>query len=484
MSDAAHRPARVSRRVFVQRSALAAGASAMPGIVPARLLGAQAPSNRIRVGQIGTGRIGLAHDMPGVVRSGVADVVALCDVDSRRLAFGRTRLADLVAKQGRPAPDVQLHATYAEMLERSDVDAVVISTPDHSHAEIALAAVLAGKDVYLQKPMTMTHAEGVLLRNEVARTGRIVQIGSQQRSWGPNEQFRKAVEFVRSGRIGQIRRVEVGLPVDPTAPDSPEQPVPSNLDYDRWLGPTPLVPYTEQRVHSQKIGPDGTPDVDSRPGWLRNDAYCLGMITGWGAHHFDTAHWGMDLEHTGPFRIEGRGEFPPAGRIWNVHGAYDVELTYPGDIRMTVSDRFPNGIRFIGDDGWIFVSRDAQAQTASDPVSAGTSALQPLEASDPRLLDPAGVRVELPHSTSHHLNWLECVRSRQTPLAPAPVAHRSNTACVLSWIAMKLQRPLTWDAEAERFVDDAEAQGMLSRPERAPYGASRVLARRRSVTPG
>lgn len=483
MSDATHRPVRVSRRVFVQRSALAAGVSAMPGIVPARLLGSQAPSNRIRVGQIGTGRIGLAHDVPGVIRSGLAHIVALCDVDSRRLAFGRTRVAQLAAKAGHPAPDVQVYTAYAEMLERSDLDAVVISTPDHSHAEIALAAVLAGKDVYLQKPMTMTHAEGVLLRNEVARTGRIVQIGSQQRSWGPDEQFRKAVEFVRSGRVGQIRRVEVGLPVDPTAPDAPEGPVPSNLDYDSWLGPTPLAPYTEQRVHSQKVNPDGTPDVDSRPGWLRNDAYCLGMITGWGAHHFDTAHWGMNLEHTGPSRIEGRGEFPPSDRIWNVHGAYHVELTYPGDIRMTVSDRFPNGIRFIGDEGWIFVSRDAQAQTASDPVSDKPGALQPLEASDPRLLDPAGVRVELPHSTSHHRNWLECVRSRQTPLAPAPVAHRSNTACVLSWIAMKLQRPLAWDAQAERFLDDPEAQAMLSRPERAPYGAGRLLAGRPAVAP-
>jgi hypothetical protein len=198
------------------------------------------------------------------------------------------------------------------------------------------------------------------------------------------------------------------------------------------------------------------------------------MITGWGAHHFDTAHWGMNVELTGPSRIEGRGEFPP-NKIWNVHGAYHVELTYPGDVKLVVSDTYPNGIKFIGDEGWIFVSRDAQSTTASDPTSKATS-LKPLDASDARLLDPKGVTVQLPHSLSHHKNWLECVASRATPLAPAPIAHRSNTACIVSWIAMKLARPLTWDAKAEQFVNDAEANAMLSRPERAPYGAMRLAA--------
>jgi myo-inositol 2-dehydrogenase/D-chiro-inositol 1-dehydrogenase len=217
-------------------------------------------------------------------------------------------------------------------------------------------------------------------------------------------------------------------------------------------------------VHSQR-------DVKSRPGWLRNESYCLGMITGWGAHHFDTAHWGMNMELSGPMRVEGKGEFP-SNKIWNVHGAYHVELTYPGDIRMTVTDKFPNGIRFIGDDGWIFVSRDAQA-TSSDPNSPSTS-LKPLDASDPKLLDPKGVTVQFPHSLEHHKNWLECVKSRKTPLAPAPIAHRANAACIVSWIAMKLGRPLNWDAKTERFVGDDQAAAMLSRPERAPYGALRM----------
>jgi hypothetical protein len=195
------------------------------------------------------------------------------------------------------------------------------------------------------------------------------------------------------------------------------------------------------------------------------------MITGWGAHHYDTAHWGMNAELTGPSRIEGTAEFPP-NKIWNVHGAYRIELTYPGDVRMTVSDKFPNGIRFIGDEGWIFVSRDAQTATASDPASSPTP-LKSLDASDPKLLDPNGVTVRFPSSTSHHRNWLESVRSRNAPLSPAPVAYYANTACIVSWIAMKLGRPLTWDASAGRFVNDNDANAMLSRPERAPYGAVR-----------
>ena len=472
MTKPTNTPDAITRREFVQKTAVTAAIVAAPMIIPSRLLGADAPSNRIRVGHIGCGRIGQSHDFVGVAQSDLADVMAVCDLDTRRVASGKRRVEQLFAARNAPKPTVDTYGDYREMLARTDIDAVTISTPDHQHAQLALAAIYAGKDVYLQKPFTMTHAEGVLLRDAVAKTGRIMQIGSQQRSWGPNEQFRKAVECVRSGRVGNLRRVEIGLPTDPTQPDDPPQPVPANLNYDMWLGPTPEVYYTEQRVHPQGLDRNGQPDVNSRPGWLRNDAYCLGMITGWGAHHFDTAHWGMNLEHTGPTRIEGKGEFP-TNKIWNVHGAYHIELTYPGNIIMTVSDKLPNGIKFIGDEGWIFVSRDAQSATASDPTSKPT-ALKPLDASDPRLLDPNGLKVELPHSLSHHRNWLECVQSRKQPLAPAPVAHRSNTSCILSWIAMKLERPLTWDAKAERFVNDAQANAMLTRTERAPYGALRL----------
>lgn len=471
MKNSPRRSASLSRRDFVRTLAGSAAVFSVPLILPSRLFGAEAPSNRLRVGHIGCGRIATVHDMPGVAHSGLADVVAVCDLDSRRVVAGQATVERLCRERSAPQPAVARYGDYRELLARQDVDAVVISLPDHWHAEVAIAAVRAGKDVYLQKPFTMTHAEGVLLRAEVAKSGRVLQVGSQQRSWGPAEQFRHACEFVRSGRVGRLKQVEIGLPIDPTAPDNPEQPVPPNLNYEMWLGPTEKAYYTEQRVHSQKVGADGQPDVTSRPGWLRHEAHCLGMITGWGAHHYDTAHWGMNTELVAPTRIEGRGEFP-ANKIWNVHGAYHVELTYPGDVRMTVSDKLQNGIKFIGDDGWIFVCRNGTA-TASDPTGTG-GPLKWLDASDPKLLDPNGVTVQFPPSLSHHQNWLECVKSRATPLAPAPIAQNANTACLLSWIAMKLARPLTWDARSERFVHDDQANAMLSRPERAPYGATRL----------
>jgi myo-inositol 2-dehydrogenase/D-chiro-inositol 1-dehydrogenase len=451
--------ATLGRRTFVSGAASLVTAAALPILLPSRARGAPAPSDRLRVGQIGCGRIAQVHDLPGVLESNLADVIAVCDVDWKRAAHGRGWVEKSYQSRQVKAPPISVYHDYRELLARKDLDAVVISVPDHWHAELVLAAVNAGKDVYVQKPFTMTHAEGVLVRDVVQKSGRIVQIGSQQRS---TEQFRRAAELVRSGRIGAVRRVEIGLPIDPTQPDPPAQAVPASLNYDAWLGSTPLVPYTEARVH---------PRADySRPGWLRNEAHCLGMITGWGSHHYDSLHWALDCEDSGPSRVEGKGEFPK-NSVWNVHGAYDLLLTYPGGVKVSVSDKHPNGLKFIGDDGWLWVTRNGQT-TSSDPKVA--KPLPPLEASDPRLLDPKGLKVELPRSSSHHLDWLESVRSRKAPIAPAPVAHRSGSACIVSWIAMKLGRPLTWDPKAERFVGDAEANAMLSRPERAPYGAIRA----------
>jgi myo-inositol 2-dehydrogenase/D-chiro-inositol 1-dehydrogenase len=451
----------ISRRDFFRATA-AAGSLAVPHLASGGLFGAQAPSSRLRVGQIGCGRIARGHDMPDTLKCGMADIVALCDVDSKRLSEGRQWVEDWYRKAAMKPPELSLFGDYRELLARPDIDAVIISTPDHWHAEPAVAAAQAGKDIYLQKPMAMTIAESKLVRDVVQKTGRILQVGSQQRSW---EQFRRACELVRSGRVGRLTRVEIGLPTDPTAPDDPEQPVPPNLNYDRWLGSTPVVYYTQQRVHPQE-GYD-------RPGWLRNESYCLGMITGWGSHHYDTAHWGMDMELSGPIKVEAKAEFPP-NKIWNVHGAYEIELTYPRDIRVHVSNRFPNGVKFIGDEGWIFVSRGDVAVTSSDPAVPGV-ALKALDASDPKLLDPAGVKVQLYRSDDQHKNWLECVRSRKAPIAPAAVGHSALAACFVSWVAMKLGRPLTWDPEIEQFVGDQQANAMLSRPERAPYGVTRVV---------
>lgn len=455
-----------SRRDFIATAGKGLAASAalagFPAIVPASVLGAASPSNRINVGAIGTGRISRVHDLPGIWRHDIARIMAVCDLDAKRVEDARTLVNGYYTKQtGKPYDGVTTYASYRELLANKDVDAVVISTPDHWHTLIAIDAVEAGKDVYLQKPASLTIAEGRALSNAVHRSGRIFQIGSQQRS---SPQFRYAAELVRNGRIGQLKTVEVGLPGDPPGAEEPVMPVPENLNYDMWLGSTPVVPYTEKRVHPQ-AGYD-------RPGWLRCEQFGAGMITGWGAHHIDSAHWGMDAEFTGPVEVWGSAEFPTKG-LWDVHGPFRTEAIYADGVRMIVSGDFPNGIKFIGSDGWIFVSRGNEAVTASDPA-ARLKDSRALAASDPKIITSVigPDEVHLYQSSNHHGNWLQCVKSRRDPIAPVEVAHRSCTACLLHHMAMKLKRKLNWDPVRERFKNDDEANAMLSRPQRPPYTVS------------
>ena len=452
-----------SRREFIQHvTAAAAAVTGFPSIVPASVLGAASPGNRITVGAIGTGRISRVHDLPGIWRHDLARIVAVCDVDSKRVQEARDLVNGQYAKQtGKPYDGVKTYGDYRELLASRDIDAVVISTPDHWHTLIAIAAVEAGKDVYLQKPASLTIAEGRTLSNAVHRSGRIFQIGSQQRS---SPQFRYAAELVLNGRIGKLETVEVGLPGDPAGDDEPIMPVPRNLDYDAWLGSTPVVPYTEKRVHPQ-VGYD-------RPGWLRCEQFGAGMITGWGAHHLDSAHWAMDTEHTGPIEVWGRAEFPKKG-LWDVHGPFRTEAIYANGVHMIVSGDFPNGIKFIGTEGWIFVSRGNESVTASDP-GARLKDPQALASSDPRIITSVigPDEIHLYESRNHHQNWLECVKSRRQPIAPVEVAHRSCSACLIHHIAMKLPRKLYWDPTRERFRNDDEANSMLSRPQRTPYVVS------------
>jgi hypothetical protein len=433
--------------------------SGFPSIVPASVFGAASPSNRINVGAIGNGRISRGHDLPGLWKHAQARIMAVCDLDSHRVDDAKTLINGYYAKQtGKPYDGVTGYGDYRQLLANRDVDAVVISTPDHWHAIIAIAAVQAGKDVYLQKPASLTIAEGRALSNAVHRSGRIFQIGSQQRS---SPQFKYAAELVRNGRIGRLTSVEVGLPGDPSGDDEPAMPVPKNLNYDMWLGSTPNVPYTEKRVHPQ-TGYD-------RPGWLRCEQFGAGMITGWGAHHIDSAHWGMDTEYTGPLEIWGTAEFPKKG-LWDVHGPFRTEAIYAGDVHMIVSGDFPNGIKFIGTEGWIFVSRGDETVTASDPVVKLKDA-KALSASDPKIITSVigPDEIHLYESKDHHGNFLECVKSRRQPIAPVEVAHRACSACLLHHMAMKVKRKLYWDPVRERFKNDDEANAMLSRPQRWPY---------------
>lgn len=446
----------VKRRDFLKAGTAAAGAIAFPTIVPSTVFGADAPSNRIQVGAIGCGRIARDADIPGTLKAGGV-YVAVCDLDANRAQLGKQHIDDWCAKNKKPGAEIEIFGDYAEMLKRKDIDAVTISTPDHWHARPTADAVKAGKHVYVQKPAGRIYAEGRAMRDAGRTTDRVIQFGTQQRS---DKQFRQACEFVRNGRVGTLKEVEVGLPTDPAGGNPAEMPVPANLNYDAWLGWTPVVPYTEDRVHPQK--------GFGRPGWLRCEQYCCGMITGWGVHHMDIAHWGMDTELTGPVEISGKGEFPTSG-LWTVHGPYRLEMKYANGVTLRISDKYPNGIKFIGSDGWIFVSRGSQKATASDPTT-GTRALKALDASNPALIEPlASPKVKLYESPNHYVNWLDCIKTGKKPICPIEVGHRSSGVCNIGHIAMRLGRPLKWDPAKEDFVGDAEASAALTQPMRAKY---------------
>ena len=456
----------MTRREMMKRMAGAAAVAGFPTIIPSRVLGADAPSNTVQVGQIGYGRIAESMDVRGIRATKGARIVAVADFDSKRLAVGKAAIEKFYADKGE-AGEVKAFANYQALIADKGVDAVSISTPDHWHSQPAVEAAFAGKDIFMQKPTSLTIDEGRLVSDAVRDNKRVFLLGSQQRS---DEQFHRACELVRNGRLGKISLIQIGLPGDPPGGSTKEQPVPENLDYKAWLGSTPDVFYTEDRVHSQA-------SIPSRPGWLRCEQFGAGMITGWGSHHLDIAHWAMGWEATGPKFIEDKGTKFNTGALWDVHGAYDVMLTYADNVQMRVWDKFPNGVRFIGEKGWIFVSRGAVKATASDPVSSGGE-LKALDASDPALLAGDSGPVKLyRHRGNHHQNWIDCIKSRAETLVPVETAHRSCSACLLAHIGMKLNRKLEWDPAKERFVNDAEANAMLTRTERAPYGTRHAYER-------
>lgn len=446
-----------------------------PTIVPSRVFGAAAPSNLIQIAQIGCGRIARGSEFPGVLRNAdVARFTAVCDLDSVRVNDAKTLIEAAYAKRfgADGYAKVRTYRNYREMLEDKSIDAVCISTPDHWHAQPAMEAALAGKDIYLQKPASLTIKEGRQMSDTLKGTDRILQLGSQQRS---DVQFRLACELVRNGRIGKVQQIFIGLPEDPGGDEEREMPTPRNLDYDMWLGSTPKVYYTEKRVHPQSPEPKVRYD---RPGWLRCEQFGAGMITGWGAHHIDIAHWAMDTEYSGPVEIEGIATFPKKG-LWDVHGKYHVRARYANGAEMFISDKYPNGIKFIGENGWIWVTR-GRFQMGEPPPGQRTKAL---DASDPRMIRD-GIRDNELHlhaspNNDHHLDWLTSIKTRKAPATNAEIGHRSCTACLLAHAAMKIEKTLTWDPAAERFTNSDQANAMLSRPQRAPYGTDYVAAGKR-----
>lgn len=441
----------ISRREFIKAAAATALAPAMlSGAENRRALtaGKVSPSDTMLFGCIGVGRQGQG-DMQELIYRGFelgARVVAVCDVDARRLEEARRLAAGIYAKEKGEGEEAALkgiaaYRDFRQLLARKDIDGVLVVTPDFWHAPIAVAAAKAGKDIYLEKPMTYSVAEGRRLVEAVRKNKRVLQVGSQQRS---SVYFRMACELARNKRIGPLRTIHVWLPEDQGTGNPQPMSVPSNLDYGFWMGPTADAPYTEDRVHPQA--------GYERPGWLQIERYCLGMISGWGSHMMDIAQWGNGTDGTGPVSVEASAEFPKRG-LFDVHTKFLAEAAYANGVRMFMQTGDPAGVRFSGDKGWIFVQREK------------------IEASDPVILrdDPGPEEVRLARSANHMRNFLESMRGRTDPIAPVEVGHRSNTICVLTHIAMKLGRKLAWDPAAEKFVGDAEANRRLDYPHRRPW---------------
>ncbi len=456
----------MQRRHFIKKTMTGSAATlVLPTILPSHVFGQTRANGKINVGQIGCGRIARDHDMPGVMQYDNARLIAVCDVDSNRAKDAKKLVQTYYAKKtgSDKAVDVKVYEDYKALLMNPDIDAVVISTPDHWHSQPAIEAALAGKDVYLQKPTSLTLEEGRILVDIIKKKGTILQVGTQQRAM---PQFRVAAELVRNGRIGKLHTVKVGLPGDPSGPAAAPMPIPENLNYDMWLGSTPEVPYTEIGVHPAT--------GYGRPGWLRLEQFGAGMITGWGQHHYDSAAWGMNTELTGPISVESVAEFPKSG-LWNVHGDFMAKAEYANGITMYTSGGYTNGIKYIGDEGWIFVSRGSYTASASDPVAKDKSA-KALNASDPAILESVigPNEIHLKKIDEQHGDWLHSIETRKDPISDVEKGHRACSVCLITHISMKLGRQLHWNPETEQFINDVEANAMLKRPQRFPYGVNHI----------
>ena len=415
----------VTRRDFLKGSALAAGAAiAWPTIVPSSVFGANAPSNRITMGCIGTGGQG-SGNMRGFNAKSGCQVIAVCDVDAGHRESARKRVG---------LDPKSCYNDFREVLARTDIDAVSIATPDHWHVPTSIAAVRTGKDVFCEKPLTLTIAEGRVLADEVKRYGRVFQTGSQQRS---GSEFRKACELVVNERIGKLHTMRVGISGNNRTcePTWTPEPVPEGFDYDLWLGPAPWEPYHTQRCHYQ---------------FRFILEYSGGQMTNWGAHHLDIAQWGNQSDDTGPVEIRGKGEFPKTGLFTTALNA-EVEYTYASGVKIFLNKG--GGTRFEGTEGWIYVNR---GKLEAEPKSLLTSVIGPDE-------------IHLYESRDHKQNFLDCIKSRKDPICNAEVGHRSSTVCHLGNIAMLLDRPLKWDPQKEQFIGDDEANRMTWHPRRSPW---------------
>lgn len=436
-----------SRRQFLRHTAVVAAAA--PLIVSSRVLGADgqvAPSNRITIGFIGTGRQCVYANIPGFLKEPDAQCVAVCDADAWRMEKAQKQINDHYAKN---APSGGFNGCAAirdwqDLLVRKDIDAVMISTPDHWHMIQAIAALKADKDVACEKPLSRNIAEGRRMCETVLKEKRVFRTDSEFRS---NKSCHRAAELVRNGKIGKLQQLITGTPKDSTLATPAAMSVPPELDYDMWLGPAPQKPYTEKRVHPRH-------EDKGRPGWLTIRDYADGMLANWGAHLNDIVLWGADLNETGPVEIEATGKFPPAGSFWDVVQEFEAHFTYANGLRLTCKTDKPY-MRFEGTEGWIQVIYPTQ-----------------IDASDDTLLNwkPGPNDLRLPFKSSEKRDFLDAVKTRTQPLYTAEGGHRNASLSHLAIASIELGHKLKWDPVKEVVIgDEAANRAMAPKPLRAPW---------------
>jgi predicted dehydrogenase len=454
-----------TRRQFLkQTTGLALSAAAFSSIIPASALGklgSVAPGNRIVVGCIGVGPQGQG-DMGNFLNQKDAQVVAVCDVKTDQLEQARDRV-----NQHYQNKDCATYGDFRELVARKDIDAFLIATPDHWHVLTALAAVRAGKDVYLEKPMGLNMTEDWTLRKEVHRHKRVFQLGTQQRS---SRIFRLACELVRNGQIGKLKHINVWAPGSASGGSTQVVPVPPGLNYDMWLGPAPFRPHTQDLCSA-----DG-----AKKTWWFNSSYAVGFLAGWGIHPMDIAAWGGGDLLSGPVEAEGRGTFYAEGAcdtatVWNINLKFGSGVTLKfvgvpngGNQGQATCDTWPqanewkqryrritsHGTAFEGTDGWVHVDR-------------GGINLEPES-----LIDQTedSFKVQLTKSPDHVRNFLDCVKSRAETVCPIDESVHSDSLCHISEIALRLNRKLVWDPKKERFIGDEETNlRLLGRKMRTPW---------------
>jgi predicted dehydrogenase len=437
----------LGRRGFLMGSAGGAAASARlarGGVAPR-----PAASDKVTLGFIGVGVRGRQHHLKKLLDNPRVEIAAICDVDENHAARAGQDALDKRGKQ------VELFDDFRRVLERKDIDAVVLSPPDHWHSLIAIAAMEAGKDVYCEKPLTLTIAEGRQMVETAKREQTVFQNGSQQRS---DLRFRLAVDLVRKGRIGKLQKVSthLGFPghfgnlggLSWPGKWEPYQTPPEELNWNMWLGPAPYRDYTPGGCHFK---------------FRYHLDHSGGRMTDWGAHHNDIAQWANACDRTGPVEVDGGEATKPETGPDNTHGIFDVRFKYANGVELVCSSGGGNGVRLTGSDGWLWVTRLKMEASSPDILRGG------LDDAERERYDEFNKQEEIPGTDRHHENWLDCIASREQPRADIETGHRTATVCHLGNISMRLGRPLRWNPEKEEFVDDQTANIMAKKPMRAPW---------------